>query len=308
MAERLLVTGGAGFIGSHLVEALIERGYRVRVLDNLSLGKREWVHPEAEFVLGDIRDLDACIAACDGCRGVFHLAAMSRSAASLDAVGVCTANNIVGTQNVLEAARSAGVRKVIYSGSSTYYGDRPAPHVESLPPRFLNFYGLSKYAGEEYCLLFDRLYGVPAVVLRYFNVYGPRLSGEGPYALVLSVFLRQAAAGEPLTLHGDGAQSRDFVHVRDVAAANVRAWESPVHGAAYNVGTGSSVSIRKVADLISPDQVFMPRRVADAEVTLADITRIRRDLGWEPSIPFEQGLAELLANSSGTARETNGCR
>src|SRR5271163_2722038 len=162
MTETVLVTGGAGFIGSHLVEALIARGYNVRVLDNLSLGKREWVHSAAEFLEGDIRDIDACRRASIGCAGVFHLAAMSRSAASLDNIEVCTDVNISGTQNVLTAAKEAGARKVVYSGSSTYYGNQPTPHREDMRPDFLNFYGLSKYVGEECCLLFERLHALPA--------------------------------------------------------------------------------------------------------------------------------------------------
>jgi nucleoside-diphosphate-sugar epimerase len=292
-ADKVLVTGGAGFIGSHLVEALIGRGARVRVLDNLSLGRREWVHPEAEFIEGDIRDLDACMTAASGCEGVFHMAAMSRSAASIDAIELCTSANVLGTQNVLAASRAARVRRVVYSGSSTYYGNRPAPHREDLVGDFLNFYGLSKYVGEEYCLMFDRLYGVPSVVLRYFNVYGPRQPEEGVYALVLGIFLKRAAAGQPLVIHGSGEQRRDFVHARDVASANIAAYESNVRGVRLNVGSGQSISVKELADMISSVQEFAPRRPADAEVTLADLTRIRSALGWEPKVPFAEGLREL---------------
>lgn len=293
MIGRVLVTGGAGFIGSHVVEALLERGAAVRVLDNLSLGRREWVDPRAEFVEGDIRDLQTCLAAVRGCEGVFHLAAMSRSAASMDAIELCTSANVLGTQNVLAAARAAGVRKVVYSGSSTYYGNRSAPHHEDLPGDFLNFYGLSKYVGEEYCLMFDRLYGVPAVVLRYFNVYGPRQPEQGVYALVLGIFLRRAAGSQPLIIHGTGEQRRDFIHVRDVAAANLAAYESNTHGLRFNVGSGESISVKELADMISRTQEFAPRRAADAEVTLADLTRIRQTLGWSPKVPFAEGLREL---------------
>lgn len=302
MSDRVLVTGGAGFIGSHLVEALLARGYAVRVLDNLSLGRREWAHRDADFREGDIRDLETCRRAAEKCAGVFHMAAMSRSAASLDNVGICTSNNIVGTQNVLTAAREAGVRKIVYSGSSTYYGNQPTPHREDMPPDFLNFYGLSKYVGEEYCLMFDRMYSLPAIVLRYFNVYGPRQSGEGVYALVLSVFLKQWKADQALTIHGSGLQSRDFVHVRDVARANVMAYESARHGGIYNVGTGTPVSVRAVANLISTRQVFEPRRAGDAEVTQANLTRIQTELGWQAEIRFEQGLAELMEMARGERR------
>jgi nucleoside-diphosphate-sugar epimerase len=291
--ERVLVSGGAGFIGSHLVEALLARGYRVRVLDDLSLGRREWVPAAAEFQLGDIRNLDACRRACEGCQGVFHLAAMSRSAASIDNIEVCTSINILGTQNILIAAREAGVKKVIYSGSSTYYGNRPAPHREDLPGDFLNFYGLSKYTGEEYCLMFDRLYGLPCVVLRYFNVYGPRQPEEGVYALVLGIFLRRAAEGKPLVIHGTGEQSRDFIHVRDVAQANIAAYQSGARGVRLNIGSGTSVSVKQLADWISHHQEFGPRRIADAEITLADISRAKELLNWTPTIPLSDGLEEL---------------
>ena len=196
MSQSVLVTGGAGFIGSCLSEMLLQRGCAVRVLDNLSLGRREWVPAAAEFIQGDIRDLEVCRRAVAGCSAVFHMAAMSRSAASLTNIEECTSSNVLGTQNILGAARDAGVRKVIYSGSSTYYGNQPAPHHEKLPGDFLNFYGLTKYVGEEYCLMFDRLYGLPCVVLRYFNVYGPRQPEEGVYALVLGVFLTARGGGE----------------------------------------------------------------------------------------------------------------
>jgi nucleoside-diphosphate-sugar epimerase len=290
---RVLVTGGSGFIGSQLTEALLSRGYSVRVLDNLSSGRREWTPPEADFIEGDIRDPQTCAAACESCSGVFHMAAMSRSAASLDAIELCTSANIVGTQNVLLAARTHKVRKVVYSGSSTYYGSRDVPHVEGTRPDFLNFYGLSKATGEEYCLMFDRLYGVPAIVLRYFNVYGPRQPEEGAYSLVLGTFLRRWLEGHPLVIHGSGLQRRDLIHVRDVVEANIRAFESEVHGEIVNIGSGDSISIRELADMISPLQEFGPARAGDAANTLADITKARRILHWKPAVRFEDGLREL---------------
>ncbi len=219
---------------------------------------------------------------------------MSRSAASLDNIDICTSNNIIGTQNVLTAAREAGVRKVVYAGSSTYYGNQKPPHTENMQPDFLNFYGLSKYVGEEYCRLFDKTYDVPANVMRYFNVYGPRLSGEGAYALVMSIFLRQIREGKPLTIHGDGLQSRDFVHVRDVARANILAFESELHGRTYNVGSGVAVSVKELANKMSSNQIHEDRRAGDAEITLADISRIKEELGWSPEISFDEGMKELL--------------
>ena len=182
---------------------------------------------------------------------------------------------------------------MVYSGSSTYYGSREVPHVEGMRPDFLNMYGLSKAAGEEYCLMFDRLYGVPAIVLRYFNVYGPRQPEVGAYALVLGIFLRRWLEGRPLAIHGSGHQRRDLIHVRDVVDANIRAFESEVHGEIVNIGSGTSISIRELADLISPLQEFGPARIGDAANTLADITRARELLHWEPAVRFEDGLREL---------------
>lgn len=295
MSEHVLVTGGAGFIGSHLTDELVARGYRVRVLDNFSSGRREWVSPVAELVDGDMRDPQACREACRGCRGVFHMAAMSRSAASLDAIEYCTDNNIVGTQNLLIAAQEAGVRRFVYSGSSTYYGMQDGPHRESMAPDLMNWYGLSKYVGEQYCLMFDRLRGLPSVVLRYFNVYGPRQPEEGVYALVLGIFLRRQAQGLPLVVHGDGSQRRDFVHVHDVARANIMAFESEIHHEVLNIGSGTNVSIQELADMISPDQIAGPARIADAKETLADIGRAERLLGWRPQIGIQEGIRQMLA-------------
>jgi UDP-glucose 4-epimerase len=295
MKQKLLVTGGAGFIGSHLVELLLREGYAVRVLDSLVYGHREWVDERAEFLGGDVRNLSDCERAAEGCSAVFHMAAMSRSAASLDQINVCTESNIIGTQNMLAAAKATGVTKFIYSGSSTYYGSQAAPHHEQMRGQFLNFYGLTKYVGEEYSLLYDRMYGLPTVVLRYFNVYGLRQPTEGIYALVLGIFLKLAAEGKPLTIHGTGDQRRDFVHVRDVAAANLAALRSPVRGEIFNVGSGENISVQELANLISSDQTYSPRRAADAEVTLADIGKTRQVLGWSPTVPFNDGLAELQA-------------
>ena len=295
MSDQVLVTGGAGFIGSHLVELLLSRGYGVRVLDSLIYGHREWVSPAAEFIEGDVRSLKDCQRAVSGCVGVFHMAAMSRSAASLNEIQPCIESNVQGTQNMLAAAKDAGVKRFVYSGSSTYYGSQAAPHLETMPGDFLNFYGLSKYFGEECCRLYDRLYDLPTVVLRYFNVYGERQPTEGVYALVLGIFLKLAAEGKTLTIHGSGAQRRDFVHVRDVAVANLAAYESSLRAEIFNIGSGTSISVKELADMISPNQTNGPRRAADAEVTLADLTKTKTILGWEPAIPFEVGLREMRA-------------
>jgi nucleoside-diphosphate-sugar epimerase len=290
---KLLVTGGAGFIGSHLCAALLARGYQVRVLDSLVYGRREWVPDAAEFLEGDIRDTDACHRAAQGVDGIFHMAAMSRSGPSQEQIEVCTAANITGTQNMLLAAREARVKRFIYSGSSTYYGNRMPPHRESDPPDLLNIYGLTKRVGEQYTLLFDQDFDLPSLVLRYFNVYGPRQPESGAYALVLGIFLKRAAEGKVLEIHGDGSQRRDFVHVRDVVAANIAAYESDVRGQVFNVGSGTSLSVKQLADMISPNQIHTQARKGDSMATLADISRIKAALGWEPKISFAEGLAEL---------------
>jgi len=296
---KVLVTGGAGFIGSHLCEALLTRGYQVRVLDSLVYGRREDVPPQAEFILGDIRDLAICQRAVDGMDGVFHCAAMSRSGPSQEQIDVCTTSNIIGAQNMLLAARDAGVKGFVYSGSSTYYGNRPVPHRENDPPDLLNIYGLTKHVGEEYCRLFDRSFALPCVVLRYFNVYGPRQPQTGAYALVLGIFLNRLAENKALEIHGDGRQRRDFVHVRDVVAANILAFEHArdrgVRGEIFNVGSGESLSVKELADMISPKQVHVEGRKGDAAATLADISRIKAALGWSPKIAFADGLKELIA-------------
>ena len=294
MNETVLVTGGAGFIGSHLTERLISLGYVVRVLDNLIYGRLEWVPPAAHFIRGDITDPETCRRACEGVSGVFHAAAMSRAAPSLDAIDACTQQNIVGTQNILIAARAAGVKKLVYSGSSTYYGNQPGPHREDMRSDLLNFYALSKYAGEEYCRMFDRQLDFPTVVLRYFNVYGPRQPETGAYALVLGVFLRRWRDGLPLEIHGAGSQRRDFIHVRDIVECNIAAYRKPVRNLTLNVGSGTNISVQELADMISTKQVRGARRAGDAEVTLADISRTIATLDWRPRISFAEGLAELM--------------
>jgi|SRR5579863_553399 nucleoside-diphosphate-sugar epimerase len=292
--KNILVTGGAGFIGSHLCDGLLARGYAVRVLDSLIYGRREWVPQACEFIEGDIRDIATCHRATMGMDGVLHCAAMSRSGPSQEAIETCTGSNITGTQNMLLAARDARVKRFIYSGSSTYYGNAAPPHRENDPPDLLNIYGLTKRVGEQYTLLFDEGFDLPAIVLRYFNVYGPRQPETGAYALVLGIFLRRKAEGMPLEIHGDGRQRRDFIHVRDVVAANIAALESAVRGEVFNVGSGTSLSVKELADMISPDQIHTGARRNDSEATLADISKIQVAVGWSPKISFAEGLKELL--------------
>jgi UDP-glucose 4-epimerase len=291
----VLVTGGAGFIGSHLSQALLARGYQVRILDNLLYGQANWLPKGASFIKGDICNLDTCHQAMAGVTGVFHCAAMSRSAPSSENIDTCTQVNIVGTQNVLIAARDAGVSKFIYSGSATYYGNQPIPHQEyQTPCEFLNVYALSKAVGESYCFMFDTIFDLPCIILRYFNVYGPRQPQEGAYALVLGIFLHHLAENKPLVIHGDGQQRRDFIHVHDVVRANIAAFESTLRHEIFNVGSGSNVSIKELATMVSSNHIHQPRRAQDADSTLADITRTMQKLSWKPKISLQQGLDEMM--------------
>ncbi len=304
----VLVTGGAGFIGSHLTELLLARGYRVRVIDSLVYGRREWVPEAAEFIQGDICCQDAVAKAFEGnVVGVFHAAAMSRSGPSLEAVDICTNSNVIGTLNVLKGAREAGVRKLVYSGSSTYYGSQPLPHsVGKTQSEFLNFYALTKYVGEEYALIYDRLHDVPSIVLRYFSVYGPRQPEVGPYALVMGTFLKRWATGQALEIHGDGKQRRDFIHVRDVAMANLLAFESDQRACVLNVGSGANTSIQELADMISLFQTRTEARRGDSLGTLADIRETFERIGWRPSISIAEGLEEVRLLMS-RARDLSSC-
>lgn len=299
--KRVLVTGGAGFIGSHLSAGLLADGYEVRILDNLEFGRADWVPEGAEFIRGDIRDAATCRAAVQDMDGVFHCAAMSRAGPSLQNIELCTQTNIVGTQNLLIAARDTDVRRFIYSGSSTCYGNQAPPHNEvATSVQFLNFYALTKYVGEQYCHQFTNHFGISCVILRYFNVYGPRQPEEGAYALVLGIFLRRWLSGQPLEIHGDGGQRRDFIHVSDVVRANISAYESACGVGPYNVGSGTNISVQELADLISVEQIYAPRRKGDAEVTLADIARIKSEIGWVPTVRFEVGLDDLVRSMKTT--------
>ena len=290
----MLVTGGAGFIGSHLVDALLAQGARVRVLDNLSQGASERVPGQAELIVGDITDFATCERAMRGVEGVFHLAAMSRVAPSIERFEYCTQQNVIGTQNILRAARDAQVRKLIYSGSSSCYGNRPPPQSEDLLPECLNPYALSKLIGEQFCSLFTRLYGLPTLSLRYFNVYGPRQPETGAYALVMGIFLHQKRRGEPLTMCGDGSNRRDFIHVQDVVAANLAAFRSVATGLSLNIGSGSSTSISELARMIDERPYrLLPERPGDALATQADLTLSLANLNWRPRISLREGLASF---------------
>ncbi len=294
--RTVLVTGGAGFIGSTLVDELIARGHRVRVIDTFATGKRENLNPKADLVEKDIRDLEAIRPAFSGVDCVFHTAALARVPLSIEKPLETHATNATGTLNVLVAARDAKVRRVVNSGSSSVYGDQPSlPLREDMPASPLNPYGLQKYIGEYYTRLFHRFYGIQTLTLRYFNVFGPRMATEGAYVTVISVFLRQRLAGEPLTIDGDGEQTRDFTHVRDVVRANLLAMECEVaDGRAINIGAGNNVSVNQVAQIIGGPVTHRPPRPGDPRDTLADNSQAQKILGWRPAVAFKEGIAELI--------------
>lgn len=306
MQKTVLVTGGAGFIGSHVAELALARGYKVKILDNFSQGKVEWCPKEAMIIEGDVTNLNDVRVSMEDCSGVFHLAAMSRVLPSINAgpeSALFSANqNIIGTLNVLVAAAEVSA-KVVYSASSTAYGNLPAPHREDKPVSPETPYAVSKYVGELYCQRFSAMYGVPTVALRYFQVYGPRCPSTGTYAMVSSIFIEQWKQGHSLTIHGDGSQKRDFVHVYDVAQANLKAFEADWlgNGEVINVGRGESHSIKELADLISDKQVHVEARKLDMKETLADVGKCSRLLEWVPTIGFVKGTL-ALRNGSGDFR------
>lgn len=290
-----MVVGGAGFIGGHLARALVERGDIVEVIDNLSGGKKENVPQGATLHELDIRDLDAIAPIIAGADVVFHLAALPRVQFSIENPKLTHDVNITGGLNVLLAARDGKVGRVVYSGSSSAYGDQERlPLSEDMREKPVHPYGLQKYVVEEYARLFADIYGLRTVTLRYFNVYGPKMDPEGPYALAIGRFLKLKKAGEPLTIVGDGEQTRDFTHVFDVVRANLLAAESEKvgKGEVINIGAGRNISINELAKLIGGETVHVPAR-KEARHTLADIRRAKELLGWEPQVRVEDAILEL---------------
>ncbi|OGG48788.1 hypothetical protein A3G63_02880 [Candidatus Kaiserbacteria bacterium RIFCSPLOWO2_12_FULL_52_8] len=293
--KKVVVTGGAGFIGSHLAAALLGEGYMVAVVDNLSGGKREKVPEGASFFEQDINDTKALTSIMAGAEFVFHLAALPRVQYSMEHPIETNKANVDGTISVLKVAQDVGVVRVIYSASSSAYGDQEImPLTEDMPAHPKSPYGLQKYIGELYCRLFSEVYGLPTVSLRYFNVYGPGASAEGAYALVIAKFLRQRTQGQSMTITGDGTQTRDFTHVRDVVRANLLAAESDRvgKGEVINIGAGHNVSVNRVAELIGGSTERVAARLEPHD-TLADNQKAKELLGWEPSVRFEDGIAEL---------------
>ena len=308
MSRRALVTGGAGFIGSNLVRALLERGDDVRVLDNFSTGQRGNLDGlDVEVIEGELRSYERVHNAVRGVEVVFHLGALGSVPRSVQDPLTTGAVNVEGTLNVLLAARDEGVRRVVFASSSSVYGpaaDLPAHESAAVDP--ISPYGVAKLAAERYCVSFSRVYdSFETVVLRYFNVFGPRQNPFSQYAAVVPLFITAIANGRPITIFGDGRQSRDFTYVANVVDANVRAAEAPgANGRIFNIAAGSPRSVEELAETIGRllgkpvEQRYEPARAGDLRDSYADVSAARETLGWEPSVDFEEGLrrtAETLS-------------
>jgi UDP-glucose 4-epimerase len=299
-----LVTGGAGFIGSHLVDALVARGDDVRVLDDLSTGHHENVNPGAELVVGSLTDPDVVAQAVAGRDVVFHLGALGAVARSVADPRGSNAVNVDGTLNVLTLARDAGVGRVVFASSSSIYGGAAqVPTPESAPLRPRSPYATTKLAGEWYTRIFAELYPIETVALRYFNVFGPRQRPDSTYAAVIPLFAAALLAGERPTVHGDGTQTRDFTFVADVVAANLAAATAPaelVSGQAFNVAPGAGTSLLELLDGlgarigVTPDPVFVEPRAGDIHRSCADASAAREILGWSPTVDVATGLAHYV--------------
>ena len=307
--KNVIVTGGCGFIGSHIVDELIDNNYSVTVIDNLSADCNEefYFNDEASYLHIDIKDYEAIAPFFKDVDYVFHLAAESRIQPTLEKPQEACLTNFVGTCNVLEASRQHSVKRVMYSGTSSAYGranrsllsaligSPSAALREDMHRDCLNPYSVSKTAAEDLCKMYYTLWNLETVMFRYFNVYGERQPTKGQYAPVVGLFLKQEKANEPLTLVGDGLQRRDFTHVKDVVKANTLAMKSEnygILGQTFNVGTGVNHSVLEIAQLIGDNFTNLPPRLGESRETLADITKISRELGYEPSVKLEDWIKE----------------
>ncbi len=301
---KTLVTGGAGFIGSHLAELLVAEGHDVIVVDNLTSGRVEnlkTISASAGFRFEnvDIRDLDKLMPLFDGVDWVFHLAGLADIVPSIEMPSQYYSTNVTGTFNVLESARKAGVKRFIYAASSSSYGipdSYPTPETAAIQPQYP--YALSKFMGEELVLHWSQVYNLPAISLRMFNVYGTRTRTTGTYGAVFGVFLAQKLKGRPYTVIGDGNQTRDFTYVTDVANAYLSAAESDVSGEAMNIGSGQHYSINRLVELLGGDVEYIPKRPGEPDCTFADITKVQNLLNWRAKVTFEEGVNNMLANIS----------
>jgi len=297
---KSLVTGGAGFIGSNLVDCLLEMGHEVVVIDNeySDVHEQFYWNDKAQNYKYDIRDYENTRPLYDGVDYVFHIAAEARIQPAIENPIQAVSINSVGTCTVLQCSREAGVKRLMYSSTSSAYGMNQSPNIETQPDDCLNPYSVSKVNGEKLCKMYTSLYGLPTVCFRYFNVYGERQPLRGQYAPVIGIFLRQRAAGEPLTIVGDGNQQRDFTHVSDVVKANVMAaisnpdWEA--FGQVYNVGTGTNHSINQIARMISNNVINLAPRPGESRITLANNKKINKIFGWNPSVKLEEWVEKNL--------------
>ena len=289
-----VVTGGAGFIGSNLVERLLERGDQVVVIDNESANTHDEVYwnPNAMNVKGDVTDFSLLKNACINADCIYHLAADISIQYSIENPTESYKNNVVGTLNVLEVARVLGIKKVVFSSTAAIYGSTSEPCVETDRPDPLNPYSVSKLAGENLMKMYNDLYGIETVSLRYFNVYGPRQAYKGQYAPVIGIFQKQKFEGKPLTIIGDGNQTRDFIHVADVAHANMMVAEKDVVGV-FNVGSGTEYSVNQIASLTNNPHgtTTMPSREGEARRSISDNSKLK-NIGWQPRIGLEAWIAK----------------
>ena len=300
MSERIaVVTGGAGFIGSHMVDLLLASGYRVRVVDNL-VGGREanLAHhgddPRLSFYRRDIRQLDDDDALFRGAAFVFHFAGIGDIVPSIEHPTDYMDTNVQGTVRVLECARAARIEKFVYAASSSCYGLAAVPTREDHPIAPEHPYALSKYQGEMAVLHWNRVYRLPANSIRIFNAYGPRVRTTGAYGAVFGVFFKQKLAGKPFTVIGDGTQRRDFLFVTDVAAAFLLTAESNFSGQIWNLGAGNPQSVNRLVELLGGSVVYIPKRPGEPDCTFADVGKIQRDLGWKPVVPFDDGVRRMM--------------
>ena len=303
---RALVTGGAGFIGSNLVEALLAQGHEVRVIDNFATGHRRNLESflgDVELVEGDLQSYERAHNAVRGMEVVFHQAALPSVPRSVQDPLTTNAVNITGTLNVLLSARDEGVRRVVYAASSSAYGNSPVnPRREDATPEPLAPYAVAKLAGEHYCRAFANVYGMGTVSLRYFNVFGPRQDPNSQYSAVIPRFIRALAEGEKLVVFGDGEQTRDFTYVDNVVAANLLAATAPIgNGDVFNIACGESVTVNALVDELADitgragDREYLPARAADVKDSEADISRARHTLGYEPTVRLREGLEKTVA-------------
>ncbi len=297
---KAIVTGGAGFIGSHVVDALLNELIDITVLDNFSTGRPQnldHVRDRIELVECDLGAPGEWIQHFVNVDWVLHLAALADIVPSIQQPEAYFRSNVDGTFNVLQAAKTAGVKRFVYAASSSCYGipdHYPTSEHAEIHPQYP--YALTKRLGEELVMHWAQVYGLPALSLRFFNVYGPRSRTSGTYGAVFGVFLAQKLAGKPYTVVGDGEQTRDFTFMTDVAQAVVTAAKSNRSGQIYNVGSGTTVSVNRLVELLGGEKIYIPKRPGEPDCTYADISKIRSELGWEPRIPIEQGVAEILKN------------